>query len=132
MSIPALPSVEPGEAERSVRALDTGPQRGDGGNRIAGFEQHRGQQTKQRQVQRLQNTKERERSPASPVPHAAVDFENELDPITDREPIDDARRTRRAENAIAAEVPAQSAISSGVSAMGASHGKPKPGKIKLG
>ena len=39
---------QPRESERSMRALDAGPQRGDGRNRVAGLEQHRRQHAKQR------------------------------------------------------------------------------------
>ena len=58
-----------------------------------------GEQAEQRQVQRLQHAEQRKCPPTSPMSHAAVDFENELNPIADARTNRRFPRTRRAADA---------------------------------
>ena len=76
----------------------------------------------------LARQKSRKSSPAADVAHAAVDREHELDPVADAEPVDDARRVSPAGSGAAGRGSRAQAISSGVSATGASQTRLKRGK----
>ncbi len=89
--MPALPSAS--HAKPNVPCVRSMPvhRAAMAGTAKACVQHHGSEQAEQRQVQGFQHAEQRKRPPTSPMAHAAVEFEDELNPIADAEPIDDSR-----------------------------------------
>ncbi len=78
--------AQPGETKIAVGALDTRPQRRNGGQRKP-LRDHDGcQHCEYGKVQRLDEREQQKGSPTTPTAHTAVHFQHELDPVADSEP----------------------------------------------
>ncbi len=65
------------------------PERRNGGNGIHGPHQWTGQATEYGKVEGFQNAEEKKGAPATPSAHASVYFQHELNPRTEKEPVED-------------------------------------------